>query len=304
MQHIKNHRIFITGCGGMLGDAFYHFFKDKAVIEASDIDVNEEWLSYLDVRDYDEYRKQVLDFKPDICVHLPALTDLEYCELHPDEAYLTNTIAVENSVFVAKEISATLVYISTAGIFNGKKEYYDDWDMPDPINVYGRSKYMGELFVKRNYNKYFVCRAGWMMGGGLKKDKKFVNKIIKQIENGKNYLDVVDDKLGTPTYTYDFARNVYELLKTNFYGVYNIVCGGDCSRSDVASEILKDLNKSDSVKINRVKSDFFANEYFAPRPHSEKLINTKLKLRELNVMGNWENSLREYIEKSYSHLID
>lgn len=297
-------RVFITGCGGMLGEAFYNYFKDKSILCASDIDVNEKWLTHLDVRDYNEYRKQVLDFQPDICIHLPAFTDLEYCELHPDEAYNTNTIAVENSVFVAKEVGAVLVYISTAGIFNGKKDYYDDWDTPDPINVYGRSKYMGELFVEKNSNKCFVCRAGWMMGGGPKKDKKFVNKIMKQIESGSVELNVVDDKLGTPTYTYDFAHNVFTLLGTHFYGVYNMVCNGDCSRYDVASEIVSILNRTEKIRINKVKSDFFEKEYFAPRPPSEKLINTKLHLRGLNVMGNWKDRLREYIECHYNHIID
>ena len=296
-------RVFITGCGGMLGESFYHYFKDKVTLQASDIDVNEEWLSYLDARDYDEYRKQVLDFQPDICIHLPAFTDLEYCELHPDETYNTNTIAVENSVFVAREVGAVLVYISTAGIFNGKKEYYDDWDTPDPINVYGRSKYMGELFVEKNYNKYFVCRAGWMMGGGPKKDKKFVNKIMKQIESGAVELNVVDDKLGTPTYTYDFAHNVFMLLGTNFYGVYNMVCNGDCSRYDVALEIVSILNRTEKISINKVKSDFFKQEYFAPRPNSEKLINIKLSQRGINIMGDWRNRLREYINNHFNCLI-
>jgi dTDP-4-dehydrorhamnose reductase len=283
MRNNKKHRVFITGCGGMLGEAFYHYFEDKSTLRTSDIDINEEWLTYLDVRDYDEYRKQILDFKADICIHLAALTDLEYCELHPQEAYNTNTIAVENSVFIAKDVGATLVYISTAGIFNGKKEFYDDWDTPDPINTYGRSKYMGELFVEKNFNKYFVCRAGWMMGGGSKKDKKFVNKIMKQIESGKVELNVVDDKLGTPTYTCDFARNVFELLKTPFYGVYNMVCSDNCSRYDVATEIVSILNRTGKIKINKVKSDFFSDEYFAPRPPSEKLINTKLQLRGLKL---------------------
>jgi len=300
---MRRRRAFITGCGGMLGEAFYHYFKDKFILCASDIDLNEKWLTYLDVRDYNEYRKQVIDFKPDICIHLAALTDLEYCELHPDEAYNTNTIAVENSVFVSREVGAILVNISTAGIFDGKKEYYDDWDTPNPINVYGRSKYRGELFVEKNYDNFFICRPGWMMGGGPRKDKKFVNKIIKQIESGTVELNVVDDKLGTPTYTYDFARNVFELLKTNFYGVYNMVCNGDSSRYDVAKEIVSTLNRTDSMKINKVKSDYFEQEYFAPRPNSEKLINIKLSQRGINIMGDWRDRLREYIKKHFNNLI-
>ena len=207
-------RILITGCGGMLGDAFYNTLKNKCILKTTDIDLNEEWLDFLDVRNFNHYENIVNEFKPEIILHLAALTDLEYCEKNIKHTYLTNTISVENAVTLAKQVGATLVYISTAGIFDGKKDVYDDWDLPNPINVYGRSKYMGEIYVEKNMDKYFVFRAGWMMGSGKLKDKKFVNKIIKQIKNGNKELNVVDDKLGTPTYTYDFAKNVVEMLET------------------------------------------------------------------------------------------
>ena len=100
-----------------------------------------------------------------------------------------------------------IIYISTAGIFDGKKDLYDDWDEPNPLGHYARSKYNGELYVEKNSNQYLILRAGWMMGGGPNKDKKFVNKIYKQIIEKKKILNVVNDKLGTPTYTVDFAKN-------------------------------------------------------------------------------------------------
>jgi dTDP-4-dehydrorhamnose reductase len=296
-------KILITGCGGMLGDAFFNYYKSRVNLMATDIDLNESWLKYMDVRDFSKYRKCAIDFKPDIIIHLAAFTDLEYCEKNIEETYRTNTLAVENAVCVAKEINATLVYISTAGIFDGQKKCYDDWDLPNPLNVYGRSKYYGEVFVEKNMEKYFIVRAGWMMGGGEKKDKKFVNKIMKQIISGKTELSVVNDKLGTPTYTFDFAKNVFELIKTEFYGVYNMVCGGNCSRYDVAVEIVNILNRRDRIKIKIVDSEYFAYEYFAPRPYSEELVNKKLGLRELNIMQNWKVSLRDYIMNYYKHLV-
>jgi len=298
----KETRVLLTGAGGMLGDAFYHLYSNKVEILATDIDINEKWLTYLDVRDYHDFRKQAFDFEPDIIIHLAALTDLEYCELNRMEAYETNTVSVENAVSIANKLDSTLVYISTAGIFNGEKDTYSDWDRPDPINVYGNSKYMGELYAVNNSDKYFVCRAGWMMGGGPSKDKKFVNKIINQIKKGVSELNIVSDKMGTPTYTYGFANNVYELLKAPFYGIYNMVCPGLTSRYDVATEILKILNRSDIV-LNKVLSDFFSKEYFAPRPRSEMLINEKLKIRNLNLMKDWQSSLKEYIKNHYSDLI-
>lgn len=295
----NNTKILITGCGGMLGDAFYKLYKDKYIIKATDIDLNEDWLEYLDVRDFDQYKNIVEAFKPNIILHLAALTDLEYCEENQTNAYLTNTIAVENAVDLAKQVDATLVYISTAGIFDGKQELYDDWDLPNPINIYGRSKYMGEIYVEKNMDKYFVFRAGWMMGSGPSKDKKFIQKMMQQIKDGKKILRVVDDKLGTPTYTYDFARNVINMLETEFYGVYNLVCDQDCSRYDVARELLKIFDLQDRIELEKVGSDFFADEYFAPRPASEKLLCSKLRLRGRYLMSDWKKSLKEYLEKSY-----
>ena len=299
----KKTKILMTGCGGMLGDAFYNLYKDKFNVQATDIDLNEEWLDFLDVRDFKQYQEVVNEFNPEIILHLAALTDLEYCEKNISHTYLTNTISVENAVTLAKQVGATLVYISTAGIFDGQQEFYDDWSQPHPINVYGRSKYMGEIYVEKNMDKYFVFRAGWMMGAGPKKDKKFIQKIMQQIKDGKKQLCVVDDKLGTPTYTYDFAKNVISMLKTNFYGVYNLVCEQDCSRFDVAEEILKIFDLKQKIKVNKVKSDYFEDEYFAPRPASEKLVCSKLRLRQNYLMREWKVSLKEYLENSYGHYI-
>jgi dTDP-4-dehydrorhamnose reductase len=300
MKLNKTTKILITGSGGMLGDAFYNFLNNKCNVKATDIDINTEWLEYLDVRDFEEYKKMIKAFKPEIILHLAALTDLEYCEKNIENTYLTNTTSVENAVILANSIDATLVYISTAGIFDGKKDEYDDWDLPNPINVYGRSKYMGEIYVEKNMDKYFVFRAGWMMGSGPKKDKKFIQKIMQQIKEGKKQLSVVDDKLGTPTYTYDFAKNVISMLETDLYGIYNLVCDQDCSRFDVAEEILKILELEKEINIEKVNSDYFAEEYFAPRPASEKLVCSKLRLRQNYLMNDWKLSLKEYLVQSYA----
>lgn len=288
----------MAGVGGMLGEAFYNVFKDQYDLKCTDLDVNEDWLSELDFRNFDNYEKDVTDFKPDFLFHIGAYTDLEYCELHPDDAYITNTIAVENAVLIANKLNIPLLYISTAGIFDGHKELYDDWDIPNPLGVYGRSKYAGELYVKQNCKTYLICRAGWMMGGGPTKDKKFIQKLMKQLKDGKKQLFIVDDKSGTPTYTYDFANNVKILIEKEYWGLYNMVCDGATSRLEVAQELLKILGLEKAVKISPVSSDFF-EEYFAVRPDSERLVNKKLDLRNLNVMRDWKVSLKEYIENYY-----
>ena len=296
-------KIYITGCGGMLGEAFYVQFKEDYQLKCTDIDCNESWLSFCDFRDYRSYRNNVLEFKPDYLFHLGAFTDLEYCEIHPNETYMTNTLAVENAVHIANELNIPLLYIGTAGIFDGKKMLYDDWDLPNPLGHYARSKYMAEVFVKENVRQHLICRAGWMMGAGPKKDKKFIQKLMKQIKDGKKELFVVNDKDGTPTYTHDFAKNVKLLLENKYWGVYNMVCGGQTSRLEVAKELLSIMELSETIKITEVSSQYYQKEYFAERPPSERLVNKKLELRKLNIMRDWRIALKEYVNIYYQNYL-
>jgi dTDP-4-dehydrorhamnose reductase len=296
-------KIYIAGCGGMLGEAFYTQFKNEYEIKCTDKDVNEEWLSFLDFRDFDAYKKEVEEFKPDYLFHLGAYTDLEFCEQNADDTYATNTLAVENAVYLANSLDIPLLYISTAGIFDGEKELYDDWDQPNPLGVYARSKYMGERFVVENAKRYLICRAGWMMGSGPKKDKKFIQKLMQQLKDGKKELFIVNDKDGTPTYTQDFAKTIKALIEKEYWGLYNCVCGGQTSRFEVAQELLRLVNKEDEVKITSVSSEYFKDIYFAERPPSERLSTKKLDLRGVNKMKDWKVALKEYIDNYYQNYI-
>jgi dTDP-4-dehydrorhamnose reductase len=297
-------KIYMAGAGGMLGEAFHRLFAPTNDLKCTDIDVNEDWLSLLDFRDFDAYRGDVVEFGADFLFHLGAHTDLEYCEEHPDEAYATNTLAVENAVHIANELDIPLLYIGTAGIFDGAKESYDDWDDPNPLGHYARSKFAGERFVVAHARRYLVCRAGWMMGGGPAKDKKFIQKLMKQLKDGRRELFVVDDKLGTPTYTIDFARNVELLLQSGFWGLYNMVCDGVTSRLEVARYLVDRLGMGNQVTVTPVSSDYFAKEYYAARPPSERLLTTKLKLRGLNIMRDWRLCLDEYLADQYRGYLD
>ncbi len=292
-------RIYIAGCGGMLGEAFYKQFQKDYILKCTDKDVNAAWLSYLDFRDFEAYRHDIKMFRPDYLFHLGAYTDLEWCEENQDETYLTNTLCVENAVKIANELKVPILYISTAGIFDGKKQLYDDWDTPNPLGVYARSKFMGERYVVENAERYLVCRAGWMMGAGPEKDKKFVQKIMKQIKDGKKELFVVNDKDGTPTYTHDFANTVKNLIEKEYWGLYNCVCGGQTSRLEVCKEILNILGLKNDIHITEVSSKYFEKEYFAVRPTSERLETKKLNILGVNAMRNWKVSLKEYLTNYY-----
>jgi dTDP-4-dehydrorhamnose reductase len=291
----KGVKVYVAGCGGMLGDAVYNnLISCGATVKATDINCIESWVEYADVRDYDAIRKSVLDFQPDLLINLAALTDLEFCELEQDNSWLTNGYGAENLGLISNELDIPYVYISTAGIFGGEREFYNDFHAPNPLSIYAQSKYYGEQYVRASVRKHFIFRAGWMMGGGPGKDKKFINKIYKQIVSGATELFVVDDKLGTPTYTVDFANGIRNVVESGQYGLYNQVCNGSASRYEVAKEFVNLLGLSDKIKVTVVPSDYFNTQYFAPRPASEKLINMKLNQRGLNVMRDWRECLVEY----------
>lgn len=299
----KSDRVVITGCGGMLGEAVYAVFKGQCEVHASDIDVNTPWLDRLDVsnaKDVDNYLQKV---KPNYIVHLAAWTDMEYCELHPEGAYATNTGGVENVAKYAREHNIPLLYISTAGVFDGEKDEYTEQDIPNPLSVYGKSKYGGEL-VAKTLPKSIIIRAGWMMGGGPKKDKKFINKIIKQLRAGVKELAVVNDKFGTPCHTYDLAQSIKYLLDHEAYGLYHGACDGGGSRADVARFMLEKLGLADKVKVREVDSTYFKQNYFASRPRSEKLINIELKKIAPHLTRDWQVCLDEYLKRFNWNLWD
>ena len=293
-------KIYMAGVGGMLGEAFYEKFRQDFNLKCTDIDVNEKWLSYIDFRDAETYRKDVIQFNPNWLFHIGAHTNLEYCELNEADAYSTNTESVKHAVHIANELSIPLLYISTAGIFDGKKDkYFDETDLPNPKSHYAKSKYFGEKYVVENAKDYLICRAGWMMGGGPIKDKKFIQKIMKQINNGQTELNIVNDKMGTPTYTHDFAINVKLIIEKGHRGLFNMVCNGLTSRFEVAAELLQLLELANDIKINEVSSDYFSDEYFVDRPDSEQLVNKRLDELGINLMREWKVALMDYIRDYY-----
>jgi dTDP-4-dehydrorhamnose reductase len=143
-----------------------------------------------------------------------------------------------------------------------------------------------------------------MMGGGPRKDKKFVHKVMCQLRAGRRILHVVNDKLGTPTYTHDFVRNVEPLLERRMWGLYNLVCAGQTSRLEVAREIVRLVGLERQVDIHEVGSDWFKEEYFAERPPCEALVNRKLGLRALDAMRDWREALAEYLADYYQGYLE
>lgn len=287
-NYMKQQRMLVTGAGGMVGSYVPEVFSDYDLVLTDTVN----GFSNLDVRDPTSVKKALAETKPDIVLHLAAATDVDRCEQEPNWAYHTNAIGTQNIALACQASDVVMVYISTAGVFWGDKpEPYNEFDVPNPANVYGRSKLAGEYIVSSLLRRYYIVRAGWMIGGGGK-DKKFVGKIARLIVEGKNPLQIVSDKLGTPTYGKDLLKGIRGLVGTGFYGLYHMVNRGVCSRYDVALEIRAILNRQD-VEMIPVSSAYFPLP--APRAHSEAMRNLKLELLGLDGMRPWQDALGEYV---------
>ncbi len=289
-------KIFITGAGGMLGDAVCRAFSERAHLHATDLVSAEPWIERLDITDHAAVRASLRKIEPDVIIHLAALTDLEQCEKNPDLAFAVNTHSVEELSTYAREHAIPLVYISTACIFEGSGKSYAEEDAPHPINTYGESKYRGELLA-RTVPQSIILRAAWMVGGGPSKDKKFFNKIMGQLQQGAKEILAVDDKRGSISYTYDIAATIAYLIDHKLGGVFHHVCDGEASRYDIAKFIVENLKLADRVRVRAVDSSYFQKAYFTPRLASEQLSNALLKGLAPSLIRPWQECLEEYLQK-------
>lgn len=280
-------RILVTGSAGMLGSAVKKVFSDYDLILTDSIE--------LDVRNL----KQVMfykDKKPDIVFHLAAETDHFKAEFNPTDAYLTNHTGTQNMVELAKLLDIPIVYIGTAGIFSGDKEVYIEEDIPNPINHYGRSKYYGECAV-RLYPKHYIVRSGWAMGGGPAIDKKFVNKVFKQIESGAKELYGITDIYGTPTYTPDFALTLRNIIESKApYGIYHSSGYGRASRFDVLKLFISCLGLNRFIELVPMTYNEYHDKFPLQCPYtkSEVLSIEKIRTMGLSAMRDWRDALEEY----------
>lgn len=286
-------KILVTGANGMLGKSLCPELKRQGhTCVETDINPLDVSMVYMDICNKNEVSKIVGENMPDIIFHLAAETDVDLCEKNPEHAYHINVRGTENIISLCNAYDVLLVYISTAVVFDGeKREPYIESDIPNPINVYGQTKFEGERIIQCVLDKYFIIRVSWIIGGG-NKDKKFVGKIINLIQNGAKEIKAVDDKFGSPTFADDFARNIMPVTLTGRYGLYHMANKGWVSRYQLAKKIVECMNKK--VKVVPVVSDAFPLD--APRPRSEWLYNYELEQLGLNNMPKWEDGLNRYIK--------
>jgi dTDP-4-dehydrorhamnose reductase len=273
-------KIALTGSDGMLGSDIKNVFSDVKLIGLT--------LHDFDITDLDKSVKAIKEIKPDYLIHTAAYTDVDGSESNPDTAFLVNGIGARNIAMACEEIRCPVIYISTDYVFDGtKKETYNEWDKTNPINMYGLSKLLGEQFVKSLTNRFYIVRTSWLYG---RNGKNFVDTIIRLLSE-KGSIDVVNDQVGSPTYTYDLARKLRELIGRG-YGTYHVTNTSHCSWYEFAVEIAraKGINK----KINPMTSEKLNRP--AKRPAFSVLNNTMLKLEGLEPARHWKEALKDYLK--------
>ncbi len=276
--------ILITGAGGMLGDSMINeLHKGKHTIALYSHTQKTKDLDPLDITNYSEVNKAIKSFRPDVILHLAALTDVDYCELHPKEALEVNYLATKNIAKICKKENIKLFFISTGAVFPGtRKMPYATTDRRHPINEYGRSKMKAENEV-RKVPHHVIVRAGWIIGGGVN-GKKFVSKILSQLDKNVEVLNVVSNVVGSPTFTFDLSKELIKLIDHGGEGTFHIVNKGIASRLDIVQELISIRGKK--TRINPVELGYFHE--VAPRPHMEGLISDKN-------LPHWKESLRKYL---------
>jgi dTDP-4-dehydrorhamnose reductase len=292
-------KVLVTGSTGMLGSSMVSALQKKGY----DVVTSNFLYAHMDITKENEVFTTVSLANPDIILHLAAETDVDRCEREPSHAFRVNTDGTINVAEACKRMSIPMLYVSTIGVFDGdKKEPYTEEDEPNPVNMYGLSKLRGELSVRILVKDYFIVRAGWMMGGGPTRDKKFVGKIIRQLEDPSiQSIQAVTDKVGSPTYAPDFCEVVANLICTKKYGLYHCTNHGYPSRFDVAKEVVRLMGREGDVDVLPVDSSAFAS-LSAGRANSEMSDNKHLQAIGLDSMPDWKDALERYIQKYWNSL--
>jgi len=267
-------RVLTTGASGMVG-SYVNF------------GIRTDCFS-LDVTNLKKVLNTCQKYKPQVILHLAAETDVDRCERDPKAAYIINSVGTYNMAVAAKEVSAKLIYISTAGVFDGKKEGpYTEKDEPNPLNYYGRSKYLGELAVQGILKNYIIARADCMFGGGPAKDKKIVAKVIEQFN--KPEIFGVNDNSNSPTFGKDLIAAIKKLIADDETGIFHLANKGTCSTYEFIKEMVGVLRPD--IKVTSVNSNFFKLD--AARWANKGLVS------RVDLMRPWQKALKEYLETEW-----
>lgn len=277
-------RVLVTGVKGQLG---YDVVKELEKRGHQPIGVDRD---EMDLVDNEAIRTFIMDLKPEAIIHCAAYTAVDKAEEEVEVCYQVNAEATKVIAQCAKELDINLIYISTDYVFDGTKEgEYVETDTPNPINVYGASKLLGEQYVQELLEKYYIVRISWVFG---ENGNNFI-KTMRRLGLERDELNIIDDQVGSPTCTADLAPLLVDMMETNKYGIYHATNEGFCSWYEFANEIFK--QSGIEVKTNPITTDQYPTA--AKRPMNSKMSKEKLNQSGFTLLPSWQDALERYLKE-------
>lgn len=271
-------KVLVTGANGQLG---YDVIKQLNSVGIDYLGTDRE---SLDITNKEQVTRVISDYNPDAVIHCAAYTAVDKAEDEKDLCYSVNVLGTKYVAEACKEIDAKMVYISTDYVFDGEgDEPFGVTDKPNPINYYGQTKYEGEVEVQKILDKCFVVRISWVFGCN---GNNFVKTMLR-LGKERDEISVVADQIGSPTYTYDLAKLLIEVIRTDKFGVYHVTNEGYCSWYEFACEIFKQAGVT--VKVNPIKTEDYPTKARRPK-------NSRLYKSPLIELENWEDALNHYLK--------
>ncbi|MDA8226874.1 MAG: dTDP-4-dehydrorhamnose reductase [Desulfitobacterium hafniense] len=279
-------KVLITGAGGQLGTDLILLLRQEPERYQVFPLVRHE----LDITNREEVEKALQTIRPDIVIHTAAYTNVDRAETEPDKAYAVNATAIRHLAKAVEQLQAKLVYLSTDYIFDGKKgSPYQESDIANPLNIYGKSKLEGEKFVQSISTRYFIVRTSWLYG---RHGSNFV-KTMLTLAQEHSKLAVVTDQVGSPTYTVDLARFIQVLMETDHYGIFHAANSGQCSWYEFSTAIFEESGLL--VSVQPCTTAEFPRP--AARPAYSVLEHRAIRLHALPDLRPWREALKDYLNR-------
>ncbi|MDR3596629.1 dTDP-4-dehydrorhamnose reductase [Clostridium sp.] len=289
-------KILIAGAKGQLGNELQDIIKDgraeigevSETIKKSEVialDVDE-----LDITNLELVKNKLNDLKPDVVINCAAATNVDGCESNEDFAFKVNSIGPRNLAIACEEIGAKLVQVSTDYVFSGVgNKPLTEYEVPAPYSVYGKTKLLGENYVREFSSRYFIVRTAWLYGYV---GHNFVYT-MRKLGKDKEMITVVNDQKGNPTHANDLAYHILKLIESEEYGVYHCTGKGECTWYDFAKMIIELSGEKCEVK------PCTSEEYKTPakRPEYSSLDNMMLRNTVGDEMRNWKEAIKSFINK-------
>ena len=276
-------KVLVTGVKGQLGYDMVHELEKRG-ITAVGVDIEE-----MDITDAESVSRVICEAAPDAVIHCAAYTAVDAAEDNIELCRKVNADGTANIARVCKMLDIKMMYISTDYVFDGQGER--PWEPDDerhPLNVYGQTKYEGEVAVTDVLDKYFIVRIAWVFGVN---GKNFIKAILNKAQT-LDTLTVVNDQFGSPTYTYDLSCLLADMIQTEKYGFYHATNEGICTWYDFACEIIRQAGLE--TKVLPVSADQYPAK--AKRPTNSRMSKEKLEASGFQKLPPWQDALKRYLE--------